>query len=147
LAVGKPEPTSGAQVSKEFGRAAELPAVEPTEARPPHWLLPARTWVHGKPGGPLIWKIAISVLGAAIVGLGLLLIPLPGPGWAVVFLGLAVWATEFVWAQRLLRRGRRLLREWTDWLRRQPLAIRALVGLAGLLVLAGLGYLGWRFLR
>jgi uncharacterized protein (TIGR02611 family) len=134
-------------VSKEFGRTAELPVVEPTEARPPQWLVPARNWVRSKPGGPLVWKIAISVLGAAVVGLGLLLIPLPGPGWAVVFLGLAVWATEFVWAQRLLRRGRRLLREWTDWLTRQPLAVRALSGLVGLLVLAGLGYLGWRFLR
>lgn len=134
-------------MSEEFGRTGQASVVEPTEARPPQWLLPARTWVRRKPGGPLIWKTAITVLGAAIVGLGLLLIPLPGPGWAVVFLGLAVWATEYVWAQRLLRRGRRLLREWTDWLKRQPLAIRALAGLMGLLVLAGLAYLGWRFLR
>jgi uncharacterized protein (TIGR02611 family) len=134
-------------VSKEFGRTAQALDVEPSEPHPPRWLLPARTWVFSKPGGPLIWKIGISVIGAAIVGLGLLLIPLPGPGWAMVFLGLAVWATEFVWAQRLLRRGRRLLREWTDWLGRQPLAIRGLAGLVGLLVLAGLAYLGWRFLR
>ena len=134
-------------MSEKGGRTAELPVAEPTEAHPPQWLIPIRSWVRSKPGGPLIWKIAISVLGAAIVGLGLLLIPLPGRGWAVVFLGLAVWATEFVGAQRLLRRGRRLVREWTAWLARQPVVIRMLAGLVGLLVLAGLGYLGWRFLR
>jgi len=134
-------------VSEQFGRTGQPQVAEPTEAHPPQWLMPLRSWVRSRPGGPLIWKIAISVVGAAIVGLGLLLIPLPGPGWAVVFLGLAVWATEFVWAQRLLRRGRRLLKEWTDWLTRQPLAIRGLAALLGLLVLAGLGYLGWRFLR
>jgi uncharacterized protein (TIGR02611 family) len=27
---------------------------------------------------------------------------LPGPGWAVIFLGLAVLATEYAWAHRLL---------------------------------------------
>ena len=27
---------------------------------------------------------------------------LPGPGWAAIFLGLAVLATEYVWAHRLL---------------------------------------------
>ncbi|HET6210302.1 MAG TPA: TIGR02611 family protein [Jatrophihabitans sp.] len=134
-------------MSEESGRSAELRVVEPDQASPPQWLRPARSWVHRQPAGPLIWKIAISVLGAGIVGLGLLLIPLPGPGWAVVFLGVAVWATEFVWAQRLLRRGRRLLREWTGWLARQSLAVRGLAGLLGLAVLAGLGYLGWRFLR
>jgi len=119
----------------------------PAEANPPQWLRPVRSWVYRKPGGPLIWKTFIAVLGAAVVVVGLLLIPLPGPGWAVVFLGLAVWATEFVWAQRLLRRGRRLLREWTAWLARQSLLVRGLAGLLGLVVLAGLGYLGWRFLR
>jgi uncharacterized protein (TIGR02611 family) len=139
-------------VSEQSGRAG-APAVglrsddQPAQASPPQWLRPARSWVHSKPAGPLIWTIVISIVGAAIVALGLLLIPLPGPGWAVVFLGLAVWATEFVWAQRLLRRVRRLLRDWTGWLSRQSLLVRGLAGLLGLAVLVGLAYLGWRFLR
>jgi uncharacterized protein (TIGR02611 family) len=139
-------------VSQDPGPSAAS-AVEPRpeepllQASPPQWLRPARSWVYRKPGGPLIWKALIAVLGAAVFGVGLLLIPLPGPGWAVVFLGLAVWATEFVWAQRLLRYGRRLLREWTVCLTRQSLLVRALAALLGLAVLAGLGYLGWRFLR
>ena len=27
---------------------------------------------------------------------------LPGPGWPVIFAGMALWATEFRWAQRVL---------------------------------------------
>ncbi|MDQ2839310.1 MAG: TIGR02611 family protein [Actinomycetota bacterium] len=118
----------------------------PFQASPPRWLRPARDWVCQRPGGTLIWKALIGVVGAAIVVLGLLLIPLPGPGWAIVFLGLAVWATEFARAQRLLRFGQRVLRQWTAWARRQSLFVRGLLGLAGLLVLAALAYLGWRFL-
>ncbi|MDQ1721553.1 MAG: hypothetical protein QOI26_1287 [Pseudonocardiales bacterium] len=95
----------------------------------------------------MIWTLLISAIGGAIVVVGLLLIPLPGPGWALVFVGLAVWATEFHWAQRLLRYARGVLRSWTEWAKRQSLLIRLLLGLVGVLVLAGLGYFGWRTLR
>jgi uncharacterized protein (TIGR02611 family) len=79
-------------------------------ATPPRWLHPIRRTVHRLPAGPLIWKIGIAAIGAAIVLVGLLLIPLPGPGWALVFLGVGVWATEFGWARRLLVRGREILK-------------------------------------
>ena len=72
----------------------------------------------------------IGVLGGSIVVGGLLLVPLPGPGWLVVFVGLAILATEFVWAQSLLDFGKRTLRSWTTWLGRQHVAVRILVGLA-----------------
>lgn len=118
-----------------------------TAPTPPQWLRPLRDWVLRRRGGFLAWRIGIAVLGGLIVVGGLLLIPLPGPGWAIVFLGLAVWATEFVWAQRLLRFGRRVLRQWTEWTKRQPRWVQALLGLAGLAVLAGLAWLGWTFLH
>ena len=95
----------------------------------------------------MIWRLLIGTVGGVIVVIGLLLIPLPGPGWALVFVGVAVWATEFAWAYRLLRFGRRLLREWTHWAQRQSLVVRLLLGLAGLLVLAAVGYVGWQTLR
>lgn len=128
-------------------RTADDVAPEEFEARPPRWLSPVRDRVRRLPGGALIWKVLIGVIGAAIVIVGLLLIPLPGPGWALVFLGVAVWATEFHWAHRLLRFGRRVLRNWTDWAKRQSLLIRLLLGLVGLLVLAGLAWFGWRTLH
>jgi uncharacterized protein (TIGR02611 family) len=48
--------------------------------------------------------------------LGLLLVPLPGPGWLVVFLGLAVLGTEFAWAKRIaVWLKRRLDQFWAWW--------------------------------
>lgn len=120
---------------------------EHSQPRPPKWLRPIRDRVRCVPGGATIWTLLISTVGGAIVLLGLVLIPLPGPGWALVFVGVAVWATEFAWAQRLLRFGRDVLRRWTAWAKRQSLMIRLLLGLVGLLVLAGAVYLGWQTLR
>lgn len=48
-------------------------------------------------------RMAVSVAGFTVVIAGLVLVPLPGPGWLIVFAGLAILATEYVWAQRLLR--------------------------------------------
>jgi uncharacterized protein (TIGR02611 family) len=47
-------------------------------------------------------RIAVSVAGFALVALGLVMLVLPGPGILVVIAGLAVLATEYVWAQRAL---------------------------------------------
>jgi uncharacterized protein (TIGR02611 family) len=40
-------------------------------------------------------------MGTFIVVVGLILVPLPGPGWAIVFAGLALLATEFAVAERM----------------------------------------------
>ena len=34
---------------------------------------------------------------------GLALLVLPGPGWLLIFVGLSILGTEYVWAQRMLR--------------------------------------------
>jgi uncharacterized protein (TIGR02611 family) len=47
-------------------------------------------------------RMAITVAGFVVVFVGLILVPLPGPGWLIVFAGLAILATEYVWARRLL---------------------------------------------
>jgi uncharacterized protein (TIGR02611 family) len=49
----------------------------------------------------LAYKIGVGVVGVAIVVFGIIDIPLPGPGWLIVFLGLAVLGTEFPAAHRL----------------------------------------------
>jgi uncharacterized protein (TIGR02611 family) len=58
---------------------------------------------------PRTRKIVIGTLGATIVLFGIVLIFLPGPGLIVIPLGLAVLATEFVWARRVLRHGRKIV--------------------------------------
>jgi len=51
-------------------------------------------------------KITVAVIGSTVVALGIALIVLPGPAVVVIPLGLAILATEFLWARRLLRRLR-----------------------------------------
>lgn len=62
-------------------------------------------------------RVAIGVVGTTIVLAGLVMIPYPGPGWLVVFAGLATLATEFHWAQNVLASLRRRYDAWTTWLK------------------------------
>ena len=48
------------------------------------------------------WRGIILVVGLTLVGLGLFFLLFPGPGWAVIIIGLIILATEYAWAQRLL---------------------------------------------
>lgn len=51
-------------------------------------------------------KVAAAVVGGTILVFGLALLVLPGPAVLVIPVGLAILATEFVWARRWLRRAR-----------------------------------------
>jgi uncharacterized protein (TIGR02611 family) len=51
-------------------------------------------------------KVAVAVIGGTVLAIGIALIVLPGPAFIVIPLGLAILATEFLWARRLLRRVR-----------------------------------------
>jgi hypothetical protein len=53
-------------------------------------------------------RIAISVLGAALVLGGLAMLVLPGPGILVVALGFAVLGTEYAWAAAAFERTKSL---------------------------------------
>jgi len=77
---------------------------------------------------------------------GLALVPLPGPGWLVVFLGLGLLATEFAWAQRLLGFTRHRVAAFSPWLAARTLVLRRLLTLALTLLLVALagGYVAWQ---
>lgn len=51
-------------------------------------------------------RIVVAVVGSTVILIGVALLVLPGPGWVVIFAGLGILATEFVWARRLLQRAR-----------------------------------------
>ncbi|MGW0466753.1 TIGR02611 family protein [Streptomyces sp. NPDC003027] len=59
----------------------------------------------------LSWQVGVFIVGLAVVGTGIVMLPLPGPGWLVIFGGMAIWATEFVWAQLVLRWTKRKVTE------------------------------------
>jgi uncharacterized protein (TIGR02611 family) len=54
---------------------------------------------------PLVRKVAVAVIGTTVVLFGIALIVLPGPAVLVIPLGLAILASEFAWARRIIRRG------------------------------------------
>jgi uncharacterized protein (TIGR02611 family) len=92
--------------------------------------------IRKTPHGRMALKIAIGVVGTLVVGLGVVLIPFPGPGWAIVILGLAIWALEFSWARNLLEFTKRHVRSWTRWVGRQALAVRVVIGVLGVIFVA-----------
>jgi uncharacterized protein (TIGR02611 family) len=55
---------------------------------------------------PRLRKIVYSVLGVTTLLVGIVMIVLPGPAIIVIPLGLAILASEYAWARRILRRGR-----------------------------------------
>jgi uncharacterized protein (TIGR02611 family) len=93
--------------------------------------------------GRLTLQVVVGIFGAAVVALGIVLIPFPGPGWLIVLAGLAILAVEFVWAQRLLGFTKGRLESWWHWLGRQHILVRMTVGLAGLLFVGLVVWLSW----
>ena len=94
----------------------------------------------------LSYRVTVALVGSAIIVVGIVLLPLPGPGWLIIFAGLFVLSTEFEWAERLLEFARDKVRAWTDWVKNQSLLVRALIGAGSLLVIAGAvwGYIAWQ---
>ncbi len=94
--------------------------------------------IRANPTGRISLKIAIGVLGGIVVAAGIVMIPFPGPGWAVVILGLAIWAVEFAWARNLLEFTKRHVQSWTHWIGRQSWPMRALIGLIGFIFVSAI---------
>jgi uncharacterized protein (TIGR02611 family) len=88
--------------------------------------------------GRLTYRIGIAALGSLIIAIGIILLPLPGPGWLIIFAGLAIWSLEFQWARRLRAFTQRQLSAWTTWYASQGWPLRIVVGLATLLVVAAI---------
>lgn len=93
------------------------------------------------------WQVAVFVIGLAVVVAGVIMLPLPGPGWLVIFGGMAIWATEFVWAQLVLRWTKRKVSEATqralDPRVRRRNIILTTIGLVIVSVLVG--FYVWKF--
>ncbi|MGH2636935.1 MAG: PGPGW domain-containing protein, partial [Actinomycetota bacterium] len=71
-----------------------------------------------------IWRngrrIAVSIAGFGLVAIGLVLLVIPGPGLLLILAGLAVLASEYVWAQRALNYTRRKAAAARDRALRRP---------------------------
>ncbi len=69
-------------------------------------------------------KFFIALIGGTVLLVGLALLVLPGPGLPIIAAGLAILATEFLWAKRALRKTQGAVAKASrklgvrDWLRR-----------------------------
>jgi uncharacterized protein (TIGR02611 family) len=61
----------------------------------------------------LVRKIVIAAVGTSLLLIGGAMVFLPGPAIVVIPAGLAILATEFVWAKTLLRKLKEKLRPET----------------------------------
>ncbi len=65
---------------------------------------------------PTLRKVLVTVVGGALLLVGVAMILLPGPAFLMIPAGLAVLSLEYHWAHRLMTRARSLARR----LRRPP---------------------------
>jgi uncharacterized protein (TIGR02611 family) len=86
---------------------AELEVIDPAAARRWH---EHPAFVPFKAIGRFIQRsgkrIAVTIAGAVVILVGVAMLVLPGPGWVVIFAGLAILSTEYVWARRLLEKAK-----------------------------------------
>jgi uncharacterized protein (TIGR02611 family) len=102
-----------------------------------------RDRLRDRPGVDLAYRVVVGVVGLAVLTAGIVAIPYPGPGWAIVFIGLAILATEFDWARRLLKYTRGRYDQMMDWFKAQGLWVQALgIVLTAAVVVSTLWLLG-----
>jgi uncharacterized protein (TIGR02611 family) len=109
-----------------------------------HWYSRFRERVRRRSGIDLAYRIMVAVVGTAVAIIGIMASfpAVPGPGVLILFAGLAILGTEFLWAQRVLRGVRRRYDSWVEWTRLQPPVVRlGMMALTGVLILAGLAML------
>ncbi|GAA0653492.1 TIGR02611 family protein [Streptomyces thermocarboxydovorans] len=102
----------------------------------------APQFIQARRGLHISWQVGVFVIGLAVVVAGVIMLPLPGPGWVVIFAGMAIWGTEFAWAQLVLRWTKRKVTEAAQRaldprVRRRNIILTS-IGLVIVAVLAGI---------
>lgn len=101
---------------------------------------------EGKYG--LLVRPLTLLLGWTVFTAGILMIPLPGQGWLVTFLGVGILSLEVGWARRLLDWGVGIYDRFVAWFERQSaqarIALVATLILVIWLTFAAGAYVAWR---
>ena len=97
---------------------------------------------HNHRLGFLLRYLTITA-GIVVTAVGIVAIPYPGPGWAIVLLGLLILSQEFEWAARLRRWVmHHLNRLYADYIDGSPLAQAALAVATAAIVMVTLWLTG-----
>ena len=66
-----------------------------------------------------IRKAVIGTVGTLVLIIGIILIPLPGPGFLVVFAGIFILSLEFAWFEQHVERSKKLAKKVVQPQKRQ----------------------------
>lgn len=96
-----------------------------------------RRTIRADPRKLRVYRVGVAAAGGLLIILGGITGPIPGPGGIpLVLAGLAVWASEFVWAHRLMRWFKNQLSTFRGW----PRSRQTLGWIVFFLVLGALAY-------
>jgi uncharacterized protein (TIGR02611 family) len=117
--------------------------VEPHEDR---WRWRRR--IRANPVQHRVYRAVVGLVGLLLIVLGLVTGPIPGPGGIpLVLLGIAVWASEFAWAHRLMQVFKAQLHRYQTWSRWQQagfwVVFLSFCGLCGYAFMLVLGIPAW----
>jgi uncharacterized protein (TIGR02611 family) len=73
--------------------------------------------------GKFLWRMGVLIVGMFLLIAGIIMIFTPGPAIVFIPAGLAVLATEFLWARRLLERVRPMIEAAVEKARQKKEAI------------------------
>lgn len=79
-----------------------------------------RRRIRANPATALVWRCGVFVVGLALIIVGIPMVPLVGPGWVVIFIGLFLWSTEFVWARRITKFVKAEVLAFNTWFQALP---------------------------
>lgn len=102
---------------------------EPERSGPAFWQA-FRGRIAGRPALELVYRIGVAVVGTVVFVAGVITIPFPGPGWALVFAGIGILATEFAVARNVLVWLRDKYRRGMAWYISRGVALQVLAFLA-----------------
>ncbi|MFD9728790.1 TIGR02611 family protein [Streptomyces sp. NPDC059072] len=140
--TGSDRGTSEPAEATGAGAAAEGAADEET----PH-VSKAPAFIKANRSLHLSWQVGVFVVGLAVIGAGIAMLVLPGPGWVAIFAGLAIWATEFAWAHLVLRWTKRKVTEAAQKALDPKVRRRNIILTSVGLVIAGalIGFYLWKY--
>ncbi len=68
-----------------------------------------------------------AIIGGVVLLIGIIAIPYPGPGWLIVFAGLAILGREFAWANKILKSLRERYDAFEAWVKRRGRPVQLLL--------------------
>ncbi|MFJ3517625.1 TIGR02611 family protein [Streptomyces sp. NPDC090131] len=133
-------PATGPATGSGAEAAAEAAEETPHVSKAPAFIKRSRS-LH------LSWQVGVFIVGLAVIGAGVAMLVLPGPGWVAIFAGLAIWATEFAWAHLVLRWTKRKVTEAAQKALDPKVRRRNIILTSVGLVIAGalIGFYLWKY--